>query len=263
MKRPHTIRSRSTTETKPLPVDPAPFNVTEHGSRYRRQSQTCSGDQYILIILDTSSSIGETEFNRLTDVISDLVLFFCRPIKVAMMTFDHEYFVEFCFDCFDNTCSGRAGARNAIRSVDHTFGCSGFRFTHTGGAAKCACDFMLSPACGVTPSADCIDVVFITDGRSNDLSSDVCSDVLCLHNGFGVTTYVIGIANAYHIELECITNADPGQFNLFNFQSFDEFEATLQEVTDVLLMGRAGPNGDPYVCVDPRVGPGLAGCVAK
>lgn len=125
-RRPRIKQRRSTVEAEPLPIDPIPFNITEHGARYRRQSH-CSPNsiQHILFVLDTSGSISVSEFNRVTAVLSDLVLFFCKPIKVAVMTFDHEYFVEFCFNCFDNTCGGRVETREAIQNIDRNFARSG------------------------------------------------------------------------------------------------------------------------------------------
>ena len=248
LKRPINRQRRETVEPEPLPFKPTAFNVTEHGHRYRRQAQ-CS-TQYILFVLDTSGSVGLNEFNRVTEVLSELVLFFCSPIKVAVMTFDHEYFVEFCFDCFDNTCGGRLDARSAIKTINYNYGRSGTRFTHTAGAAQCVCDFMLSQTCGLPVAAGCIDVVFITDGRSNDPQLDVCQEISCLHNRYGTTTYAIGIARAYDKELECISDADPNSFHLFNFRDFDEFVITFNELVNKLLQGQVNPTtGDPYVCI--------------
>ena len=207
--------------------------------------------QHVLFVLDTSNSMGE-DFNRLTDILGDLVLFFCKPVRVAAMTFDHEFFVEFCFNCFDNTCSGRLASRNAMKNIDYGFNRTGVRYTHTGGAAQCVCDFMLSSTCGIDPIANHIDVVFITDGRSNDPSRDVCSDILCLRNRFGVNIYTIGI-NAYEPELECISDEDLNahQFHRFNFRSFDDFEDTFHELYDVLTTDNVD---GPYTCPNGGIG---------
>ena len=172
-----------------------------------------------------------------------------------MLTFNQEYYSEFCFDCFDNTCTGRQDAGKAISSINYRSG-----WTHTAGAAQCVCDVILTPSCGLDPTANCINVVFITDGRSNDPTRDVCSDIQCVHNRFGVNTYAIGITD--HVdqnELECITNNshNPGEFHLFNFQSFKEFEDTLDEIVTVLTHADAD---NPYVCVDPETAVGTESC---
>ena len=251
---------RGTIDPKPLPFKPTPFSITEHGHRYRRQNW-CSptSTQYVLFVLDTSSSIGREEFNRLTAVLGDLILFFCSPIKVAVMTYDQEYFVEFCFNCFDGTCSGRVMAGDAMSNINYRYGRSGIRWRHTAGAAQCVCDFMLTPNCGVPAAAGCIDVVFITAGRSNDPILNICNTIGCLHDRYGVTTHAIGVGNAFTPELECISNAAPNSFNLFNFSTFDEFVQTFQDVLYRLISGGASPSGDPYVCVGTR-GLGTNGC---
>ena len=215
--------------------------------------------QHILFVLDTSGSIPEATFNMVTSVLSNLVLFFCNPIKISVMTFDHEYYVEFCFNCYDNTCAGRLAARTAMTNIDYDFNRSGTRYTHTGGAAQCVCDFMLDLTCGLPPTANCIDVIFLTDGRSNDPNRNVCQDIRCLHNRFGVTTYAIGIANALQSELECISDADPGEYHLFNFDTFDQFNATFHQLVDVLLSGAVSPSGEPYVCIGTQ-GVGTQAC---
>jgi hypothetical protein len=251
---------RATVDPELLPFKPTPFNITEHGPRYRRQSQ-CSptSSQYVLFVLDTSSNTGREDFNRLTAVLGDLVLFFCSPIKVAVMTFDQEYFVEFCFDCFDSTCSGRQMTGDAITNIDYGYGRSGIRWRHTAGAARCVCDFMLTPSCGVPVGAECIDVVFITVGRSNDPNINVCNTIGCLHDRYGVTTHAIGVGNAFDPELECISNADPNTFNIFNFNSFDEFVQTFEDIINRLIYGGVSPSGNPYVCIGTR-GLGTDGC---
>ena len=259
LKRPINRKPRKASELD-LSAKPTPFNITEHGARYRRTAR-CGpySQQYILFVLDTSGSVGRYEFERVTAVLSELFLFFCHPIKIAVMTYDHEYFVEFCFNCFDNTCGGRVGARQAMQKIDYGYSRSGVRYTHSAGAAQCVCDFMLSQTCGLPVASDCIDVVFITDGHSNDPKLNVCDEVACLHNRYGVTTYAIGIGNAYDPELECISNADRNSFHLFNFLNFDKFVMTFDKLVNRLLSGDTTPNGDPYVCIG-TAGVGTNGC---
>jgi hypothetical protein len=255
------INKRATVNAPPLAEKPIPFDITEHGKRFRRQTlhPHCTGDQYILFVLDTSGSVGKANFDKVTSVLSELVLFFCSPIKIAVMTFDHEYFAEFCFDCFDNSCGGRVDARQAFLDIDYKYDRTGTRWTHTAGAAQCACDFMLTSTCGLPPDAGCIDVVFITDGRSNDPHLDVCQEVRCLHRRYGTTTFALGIGHPNPAELECISDADENTFHIFNFQNFDKFELVFLELVDKLLQGQIAPSGDPYVCIGTQ-GVGTAGC---
>ena len=176
MKHPLMNRRHATVEPEPLPIDPTPFNIMEHGGRYRRHSN-CEY-QHILFVLDTSGSIGAEEFKNVTNLLGQLTPLFCKPIKIAVMTFDHEYFVEFCFNEYDNSNIGRINAGAAISSIQYIRDGQGpgTRWTHTAGAVQCVCNYILSPLCHleVAPNG-CIDVdvVFITDGRANDPSRDV------------------------------------------------------------------------------------------
>ena len=239
---------------KPLENDPIPFDMTLHGSRYRRKI-TCYPDntQYILFMLDTSGSIGQDNFEAMTSTLGRLVPLFCRPIRIGVMTFNHEYYVEFCFDFYDNKCQGREDAGDAISEIDYRSG-----NTHTGGAVQCACDFMLSPDCGLPPGASCIDVVVITDGLSNG-PRPVCDQVQCLHDRYGVETYAIGIGIANQIELDCISNHTSDPFNLFAFESFANFQSNLTVL--LTMLGTQDPETNTkYTCVDPQIALGTNGC---
>ena len=176
------------------------------------------------------------------------------------MTFDHEYYVEFCFHCFDNTCGGRTCASTAMRNINYSFNRQGVRYTHTGGAVQCIDEVILTLSCGVLPDASCIDVVFLTDGQSNDPNREMCTDIVRLQNRYGVNTFAIGIDDAFQDELQCISEAETGEYHLFNFLDFDHFEQEFQRIQNVLLDGKLNPNGDPYVCIDPQVGAGVDPC---
>ena len=182
----------------------------------------------------------------MTNALGCLVPLFCDPIKVAVMTFDHNYFMEFCFNCYDsNTCEDRKNAGNAIRSIRHRRG-----WTHTGGAARCLCQDILhfdSQLCGIDHDVNnCFEVVFITDGRSNDPRLQVCDEIRCLHLDRRVKTHVMGIGNRIsQDEIDCITS-DASSY--FFFENFDVFEERLTGVVELLRFSN-GPAGDgSYTC---------------
>lgn len=237
----------------PLANDPVPFDWGEHGKRFQRQVfPNCRGNgiQYILFMLDTSGSIGRHNFNQMTSALSNLTALFCKPVRIAAMTFNHEYHVEFCFDCFDNTCGGRQEASNAMRNIEYRGG-----LTHTGGAAMCACDFLLSPRCGINPDTNCTDVVIITDGKSNDPTHEVCTEIQCLHNRLGVNTYAIGIGSSVRqAELDCITEAS-NSMSVFKYSTFANFEARLKNIIRLLLT-QDSKASELYTCVDSSIGLG-------
>lgn len=189
----------------------------------------------------------------MTSALGKLVPLFCKEIKIAAMTFNQDYYVEFCFNCFDNTCNGREEVGDAMKAIRYRRGS-----TYTGGAAKCVCDVMLSSRCGVASSANCIDVVFITDGWSNG-PRDVCTEVKCLHNRGGVNTFAIGIGNYNQEELNCISEQSNPQYSLFDFDDFDDFVATLDQVLTIL--NTPDPlTQEEYTCVNPQTVVGVNKC---
>ena len=224
--------------------------MQEHLGRYRRRS--CDIQQHILFVLDTSGSIREENFERVTSLLGDLTPLFCKPINFAVMTFDHQYFVEFCFDEYDNTDLGRASTGDDIRSIPYIREGQGSetRWTHTAGAAQCVCNYMLTHACDLPGDASCIDVVFITDGHANDPHYNVCTEIKCLHNPNrrGVNTFAIGIGNVHELKLDCMIETDDlafGEYHLFNFPTFEELETQF----DAILQRLFDPDPeDPYPC---------------
>ncbi len=234
--------TREREEPAPLPEAPIPYNREEHGKRFRRAPNAyCqpNGEQHILFVLDTSGSVKKDSFARMTKAVSKLTAFFCSPPKVAALTYSTDFNLEFCFDCFTTDYYGRLQAAAAIRNIPFRGGS-----TKTGGAARCICDKLLSPACGMHPFATCTDVVFITDGKSNDRRLNVCEEVKCLHNHLnGINTYAIGINNYDEDEIKCIASSSSLK-SVFRFEDFDDFEDAVEEIQRRLIQ-----HHDKYTCV--------------
>ena len=234
MKQPHITQHRSTTEPKPLQNNPIPFDIQEHGPRFQAQMMgdkcTPNKTRYVLFMLDSSASISTDEFEKMTHQLSRLAFYFCSAVKVAVMTFNHMYSAEFCFDCYESDCEGRRDIRDAMRNITHRGG-----HTYTAGAAQCACNFMLSDDCGFVEQDACIDVVIITDGQSNDPHLNVCDESTCLQDSSlfpnaQVNVFVFAISDNFNLrELECFTSLSikPRPEHIFNFVDFDEFAAVL------------------------------------
>lgn len=229
-----------------------PFNFAEHGARYRRSNHDCEPDgiKYVLFVLDTSGSIGINTFNTMKERLSCLVPLFCDPIKVAVMTFNHEYYMEFCFDCYDgNTCEDRRNAGTAIRNIIYRSG-----LTHTGGAMRCLDQDILSygsQLCGIEHDINnCFQIVFITDGGSNDPRLNVCDEVQHLHLDSRVTVHAMGIGNnVNNAEINCIRGSNPAS-SYFYFNTFDEFNEKLNTLVTLLGRPEVGVDGvEPYTCL--------------
>ena len=249
----HSIQRRLTTELKPLQNDPIPFDIQEHGPRFQAQMTddkcTPNKTRYVLFMLDTSASISTDEFRKMTHQVSRLAFYFCGAMKVAVMTFNHMYSVEFCFDCFRSDCEGRQDMRDTMRNITYRGG-----HTYTAGAAQCACNFILSADCGFVEQDACIDVVVITDGQSNDPFLDVCNEITCMKNtslfpDAQINVFVFGISDFVNRkELECLTrlSIEPLPHHIFNFNDFDDFDEQL----DLVIKGLKYSS---ISCIDPPV----------
>ena len=219
--------------------------------RFRRshQERDCDSERYVLFLMDTSDSIGEENYQKMKEAVSNLTLHFCGNVKFALLTFSEYFHVEFCFDCFDcPTCCPDTAASTceppdlqkplASLAIKH----SNYRsyYTHTAGAINCTVEEILTEQCGLPASASCIDVIIITDGASNDPDErKVCNEVQDLHdyiNSEGnkvVNTYAIGIGNSVDSEeLECI--AHHSNLNGFSFESFTQFEQEMHHIREII-----------------------------
>ena len=209
--------------------------IPSHQFRQRRQIDFCKDSRVkrsVLFVLDTSGSIGRQTFQRMTAALSNLAPFFCKSVQFALMTFNKRRWLEFCFNCFENTLAGRIAAGQAIANTVYRNEGSGA--THSGEAVRCACNELINiQKCGLFQSS-CIDVVFITDGKSNG-PLNVCEEVKCLHNNQfrTINTYAIGIKNYREAEIQCISKYSSSE-TVFSFESFDEFQEYMNNVTIAL-----------------------------
>lgn len=238
----------SNAELEPEPDNPIPFDMLKHGHRYRRDNhRECSESQHILIVLDTSGSIGVSNFREMTASLSCLVPLFCNPIQVGVITFSRNYFLEFCFDCFDNTCEGRNATANAIRAIPYRGG-----MTYTGGVVRCVNELLtnqLQQTCNFDiddGDTHCLDVVFITDGYSNG-PIDVCQEInnSRLHNDSKIEVHAIGIGNSVNMaEIDCLSK---GHESIF-YEKFDDFIKGLKGIVTMVKNGTKDLEGNPYTC---------------
>jgi len=186
----------------------------------------------------------------MTTAVSHLVALFCYPTQFAVMTFGDLLQLEFCFNCFNNSVSGRLAARQAIMNIRYRGG-----GTNTGEAIRCACSELLDRyKCGLDPFS-LIDVIFITDGLSGG-ALDACCEVQCLHNHPSryINTYAIGINNYNAEEIRCLSSYSKSEQVVFGFENINEFEGYLNNVTARLLLPE---NIGRYNCInrDRRLNP--------
>ena len=230
------------------PIQKKLFSRNEHGPRLRRQSRMCGPDdyQYILFVLDTSGSVGPQNVEEMKMAIADLVPLFCKKIKVALITFSTDIILEFCFNCFTNTISGRKAARDTIKGAQYQGGA-----TNTGSTVKCIKDDILKLNCGITANPDCLDIIFITDGKSNDgHRHKVCDEMKQLNDIHGIHTFGMGVnsgpgyARTYdEDELVCLSKDNENLIG-FEYNSFADFKQSIKNITAILTAEVVGGNLD-------------------
>ena len=180
----------------------------------------------MLYILDTSGSIGQTNFKNMTNVMAQFSLFYCKGTKIAAMSYSSNIYKNYCFNC-DQT--GTVARYNAIKDIPYYGG-----LTASGNAIQCACDYMLDSPCGFSKitgqNAPEVDVIFITDGRSNR-GSNPCSAANCWSSFYNINVFPIGIGSGVdYQELDCIKGGIQNGANPFNLKDFQELLTLLAKV---------------------------------
>ena len=185
----------------------------------------------------------------MTNAISYFVPLFCDHIKVAIVSYSNAINIEFCFNCHNlcRDCSDRAEVITAIQGIQYRGGA-----TYTGITTRCVQDHILDPSwgCGVDISADCLDIIYVTDGRSTGPLKypQSCEEATCLKNHptwcGRVNMYAIAIGDGVNrAEIDCLTqNNKQSVFNVLNFEEFEDLIFSAQELLNNSTSG--------YLCVD-------------
>ena len=229
-------------EIVPLETAPMQFEWKEHSSRlmrHRRQTRCSSSDgvQHVLFVLDSSGSISSANYIKMKFAVATLTSLFCSEVHFGLLTFSHHLNLDFCFNCYSNN---KILAAQAILNATHQRG-----LTYTGAAASCICSHLLHPNCGISVDPNCLDVIFITDGRSNDPSLEICDEITCLHNRYGVNTYAVGIGSYDPAELNCISDQSD-IFSQYEYVDFDDFH---QSILNIAIRLNSGDSN--YTCPRP------------
>ncbi len=203
-----------------------------------RDPKTPCTKRSVLFVVDSSHSVGSDLFREISVSLSHFVKHLCGNIQFGLLKFSTNTFLEFCFDCYSN--SQRDELQNRIIQTEYS-GYSSF----TGYATRCANSFVFdeSNSCG-NHKGRCIDIVFVTDGRSSDRKYiDVCDQVECLHKNPSISkqlnVYVVNIGDSATNETRCMTkysNLRDGTPPIFHFNSIDDLIIELNSI--VRLIGQ-------------------------
>lgn len=209
----------------------------------------------LIFILDTSGSVGSSDFSMMIDTISRFLPLFCGSMQLAILTYSSDIYMELCFDCYNLTCQDqqlcpdRTSLHSAIKAIQYRGG-----NTRTGPATRCVHDYVLDPlsGCKVDISSDCVDIIYITDGMSNGplAHPHTCNEANCLKNHpiwcGRVNTYAIGIGDRVNLhELQCLTKSDIDEsvFKVSNVTDLDQL------VTNATMLLSSNPS---YTCINSK-----------
>ena len=247
---------QSVAEETDIPV--LPFNMEEVvGSIHaRRRRQICPNPdtqpaedhiRYVLFILDTSGSIGNANFQDVKQILANISATLCDHLRVALLTYSHEFNLEFCFKCYNN----RNDIFGAIMNTVYRGG-----LTHSTAATRCACQTMLTAECGIPYSIHPpnIDIVYLTDGRHNGhcTGTTLADELDCFHSDrrSHINTYAIGIGRASLDSVNAMEKVrDPDDAHVFNVDTFADLKVLFEIISDLLRTDGDSDGVPDFSCI--------------
>ncbi|XP_033370554.1 collagen alpha-1(VII) chain-like isoform X4 [Parus major] len=174
-------------------------------------------------LVDESSSIGQSNFNKVKDFLFRIVSYFPKigpeGTQVAVAQYNEEPRAAFHF----NQHRDRNGALGAIKGLSYTGG-----NTKTGHAISYVLKELFQPSRGMRPGFPRI-LVLVTDGQSQD---DVLPPARAAH-ALGLRVIAVGVSGADPVELHKILLQQNPQ-NVFYVSTFDDFPQILQELIEAI-----------------------------
>lgn len=176
----------------------------------------CKNVQYDLaFILDTSSSVGKENFEKIRQWVSNLVESFdVAPGKtrVAVVRYSDRPTIEFKLDRYRTMDEVKRAARNIVYRGGNTM---------TGEAISYTTKNIFTESAGARPlSRDTKRVaILLTDGRSQDYVLEPSREA----SKAGIRMFAVGIGEALKVELEEIA-AEPKNAHLFQVADFNAID---------------------------------------
>ncbi|KAM6292589.1 uncharacterized protein LJ264_013139 [Porphyrio hochstetteri] len=189
-------------------------------------------------LVDESSSIGQSNFNKVKDFIFRIISYFPKigpeGTQVAVAQYSEEPRAAFHF----NQHRDRNSALKAIKGLHYAGG-----NTKTGRGITYMLKELFQTSRGMRPDFPHV-IVLVTDGPSQD---DVLPPARVAH-ALGIHVIAVGVSGADPVELNTILLQQDSQ-NVFYVNTFDDFPQILQELIEVICsdsqpLGAQLPSGE-------------------
>ena len=215
--------------------------------------QVCA-NRSVLFVLDSSSHVGEFNFNLATSAVGDLSKHMCGDSKVAVMKFNSQVSLECCFEC---------GSENRFNLQE--FISNNVTYESNGESAVNDTLPYISEAfsgeCGDHSNTDCIDIVFVVDAQS--LPSGVCVDemsslkrLLPLQDSIcnKSRVFAVGIGSDMDtVGLKCLADSVKGEDTIFTFGSYLEFKTAVGKSVEYMYVNKKFCGAQKGTCDVSRV----------
>ncbi|XP_030336058.1 collagen alpha-1(VII) chain-like isoform X5 [Strigops habroptila] len=213
------------TSTKLPPTPEAPLSATDVSALLTTVPGPICGKLKadIGFLVDESSSIGQSNFNKVKDFLFRIVSYFPKigpeGTQVAVAQYNEEPRAAFYF----NQHRDRNSALKAIKELRYTGG-----NTRTGRGITYMLKELFQSSKGMRPDFPHM-MVLVTDGQSQD---DVLPPARVAH-ALGIRIIAVGVSGADPIELNSILLQQNLQ-NVFYVSTFDDFPHILRELIEVI-----------------------------
>ena len=228
------------------PDAPPPVNTTFVGKRMATFPSTptdCPSDRDIVIIVDTSGSVGTTHFQSALDDLAELIpllcgyqpeFISCKAYRLAMITYGS--IVKLAFDLNDlvDRHTNQNNVKNDIKTKPVYTGGA----TATGDALQLAADRVLQTAHGMRPFSKKT-ILLLTDGNFNTGRDPITVSRQLFETYDQLSIVALGIGNNIdYDELIGITNHNnPANALVFFTESFTTFHNIVEQIK-MLLEGQ-------------------------
>ena len=227
-----------------LAVQPAFFNATQpHSVVSRRAEMLCPPDRDIVLVIDSSGSVGENNFQQTFEDLGRLiphlcgfqpdVITRCRSTRVAVVTYGSEPRLVFDLNHSKDRHTLQTNVQNDIQGLPKYLSSLHWS-TATGDALQFAADRVLQETYGMRRHGKRT-ILLLTDGKSNHGSNPVtvASQLYNQYENLAIVALGIGSEINYD-ELVGITNHHNSYNPLVLLGSYQNFTDIVNEIIDLL-----------------------------